>query len=377
MAALAVFAGNLSFSLFDGKWFQAYIRALRPGYKPPSRSQLSGSLLRQVYQETMDEVDPRIESSERIGLILDESTTINSDRVLDLFVNTDTGCFFKGFTDLGSETVSAEVLCAQLQDRIIQLVGPHNLAKVNAFSTDTCATMESLWERLEQISAFRNALFVPCESHSLQLLIKDLLEIPEFAQTHRDCANIVAYFKSASKQYALLRDFQQLEYSKRIALIISVITRWGTQFRMIERILQMQQALMAWSYDSRSSGASVWSIIQNPLFWPRLGFLSRLLGPIHKLQVESESDDAHLGQVLHRWLRIRADFEKICQDPALNQYLPDEEDLIRGILNTRENRQRKDFHVLAYYLTPQPFVERWQKGESKTSNSFLTNSHRK
>ena len=144
MAALVVYTGCLPFSIFQRKWLQAYIYALRPGYKPPSRKQLAGPLLGDIYKEIKAEVDPRIKHSERLGIILDESTTINSDRVLDLFINTDSGCFFQGIIELGAKTISAEYLCKELQARIIQLISPHNVSKVTAFSTDTCAAMESL-----------------------------------------------------------------------------------------------------------------------------------------------------------------------------------------------------------------------------------------
>ena len=107
---------------------------------------------------------------------------------------------------------------------------------------------------------------------------------------------------------------------------------------MIERLLKMQQALTAWSYDPRSENASIKGLIQNPLFWQRLSFLARLLGPIHDFQIDSESDTSHLGLVLHRWLQIRAHFKKIYQDKELSKQLPDDEDLIRGVLNNRENR---------------------------------------
>ena len=49
----------------------------------------TGPLLNDIYKEVKAEVDPRIKNSERIGIILDELTTINNDRVMDLFINTD------------------------------------------------------------------------------------------------------------------------------------------------------------------------------------------------------------------------------------------------------------------------------------------------
>lgn len=358
--ARAVYTHNLPLSLWELKGMKTVITMLHRGYKPPSRWQLSHGLLRECYQELVEQVEPKIQAASSLQLILDETTDINNERVMNLFINTPSGCFFKGLTQLKGNQVDASFLCNSLQTQIVQLVGVENLSKVTAFSTDTCSLMTSLWDKLEEISTFRNALFVPCESHSIQLLIKDLLELEALSDVAKQAGEVVAYFKRSPKQYGLLRQHQKTHYNKQIALIISVITRWGTQYRQIARLLSMRQALLDWSYDERSEGGSIKAIIQDESFWTQLTFSARLLKPIHDLQVKSESPEAHLGNVQHRWQAIKAHLTRICNDDTVNHHLQDDESLLWEIVRTREKRQVKDFHLLAFYLCPYPFAERYE-----------------
>ena len=45
---------------------------------------------------------------------------------------------------------------------------------------DTRALMSSMWTEMQKVVEFKQVFFIPCDSHGLQLLVKDLLEIPVF-----------------------------------------------------------------------------------------------------------------------------------------------------------------------------------------------------
>ena len=81
--------------------------------------------------------------------------------------------------------------------------------------------MRSTWTGLESVDQLSHVLFVPCDSHGLQLLIKDLLEQPRIQEVMRMAQAIVQAFYKAKKQYAILRSKQE----KPQALLLSVITR--------------------------------------------------------------------------------------------------------------------------------------------------------
>ena len=85
--------------------------------------------------------------------------------------------------------------------------------------------MRASWKNIEQDPRSKHVITVPCDSHGLQLLIKDILQLPNIKKIWQIAANIVAGFKNASKQYAFLRVEQQKEYGKRKPMIATCNTR--------------------------------------------------------------------------------------------------------------------------------------------------------
>jgi len=57
------------------------------------------------------------------------------------------------------------------------------LFRIGSMTTDTCSTMRLFWQLAEKTSELAHVIFVPCDSHGLQLLIKDLCEMPFFKLT--------------------------------------------------------------------------------------------------------------------------------------------------------------------------------------------------
>jgi hypothetical protein len=51
----------------------------------------------------------------------------------------------------------------------------YNFSCISSLTTDTCTTMRNTWTGLEKQDLLSHVLFIPCDSHGLQLLIKDLL----------------------------------------------------------------------------------------------------------------------------------------------------------------------------------------------------------
>lgn len=96
---------------------------------------------------------------------------------------------------------------------------------IGSMTTDTCATMRLFWEFCEQSKELTHVVFAPCDSHGLQLIIKDLCESAWFAPILNGAQSIARGFHKAKKQYAILREIQEEIYRKQQALILSVMTR--------------------------------------------------------------------------------------------------------------------------------------------------------
>lgn len=66
--------------------------------------------------------------------------------------------------------------------------------------------MLAVWRILAQDPFLLEArsLFVPCNSHSLQILIGDILNIPYYKIVHTQLTSITTTFRASPKQLALL-----------------------------------------------------------------------------------------------------------------------------------------------------------------------------
>ena len=115
-----------------------------------------------------------------------------------------------------------------------------NLKRWTAFSTDIDSTQRAMWVILEQDPELKHVHSIPCNSHGIQLILKDILkpgkdqqkrqissEISEFFASGLNA--IVTAFKKAPKQLAILWDIMLTSFKKIRALISTVPTRWGTQ----------------------------------------------------------------------------------------------------------------------------------------------------
>ena len=108
-------------------------------------------------------------------------------------------------------------------------ISSHKQEIVVSLSSDTCPVMISAATKLGKVPGFSHVEWVPCDSHGLQLLIKDICELPTCKKTLKSATKWIEAFSKAPKQLHILRTHQRMRYKCIKALITSVITRWGTQ----------------------------------------------------------------------------------------------------------------------------------------------------
>lgn len=90
--------------------------------------------------------------------------------------------------------------------------------------------MKSVWEKLEQTPELRHYFMIPCDSHGLQLIIKDIVDpqnskVPRVGSMFKQALGIVVFFYHSPLEYARMQAKQIEKWGKRKALIASVITR--------------------------------------------------------------------------------------------------------------------------------------------------------
>ena len=214
--------------------------------------------------------------------------------------------------------------------------------------------------------------------------MKHISEMPWFSSLFARGGKIVSFFHSANKQLALLRRIQKQQYHRHYALILSVLTRWGTQYRFIHSLIRSQAALTLWAIHPDTDyqqSRHIIDIIQDATFWADLNNLERIIEPIHRLQVESESLQAHLGAVLTRWNQIKAHFDHLKNTPTFQARRHVDQifarrtttnrrgDVIykKSIWRTQFHKQILPIHHVAYHLDPLNQAEGLADAEQQAS----------
>ncbi|THY01019.1 hypothetical protein D6D01_10392 [Aureobasidium pullulans] len=357
--AKAVFRSGMPLSSFDNDSWKDFFRDAAQ-FKPPPRARLAGELLDKVYEEVKKEVNEVIETqgagNYTLNFISDESDAMNKDRITNLSLNTSDGQSFHITTvATGSSDHSARLLFDGLLARIRE-VTKGNLKRWNSLCTDTCATQRRVHELVSQHPETQHVFTVLCDAHGLQLLIKDLCHgsksdgfITYYKKTLTEANLMSGFLRAANKLHALLVERAGEDSRKLRAFALAVITRWGTQFSVVDALIENKQLLQSvsgqFAFFNSETGQKVLNLITNEDFWLRLEHLHSLLLPIHNAQIASESDRSTVAMVIPRWKDLRSDINDISE-------LPYKDEVLRR-LDRRLIKQTSGIHWAAYALNAQ------------------------
>jgi hypothetical protein len=351
LAAMAVYADARSFTLYECSAMKAFLFQLEPAYKPPPSYAFANGLLDDIYTETKELVDTELRASTQWNIVFDEFEDIRYHRIINLCICVASGAFFYSEFILGAVSTTAEFLRDWLLEKLREAT-QDNFGIINSIATDTCPTMFKIYDLLRASDKTRHAIYASCDSHGLQLLIKDFLKFPEFEPAMKAANRIVGYFNRATKQYAFLYEQQIKEYGRYKALILSGIIRWGIQLNLIKKLLKTKQTLRNYAaQEFTDDGKNKWIILTllDDKLWKRFGLILQLLAPIHEAQKMSESTGAYLDRVKSRWDHIRAELTQLERQ---QQFEFVDWPLLWEIFDDREKRQIRPIYFLAQYLVP-------------------------
>jgi hypothetical protein len=330
---------------------EQFLKLLNPAYKIPDRRRFAGALLDEAYTRVKAQVTCHFQQATHLNIIMDESSNITMERIANISVHTSNGAFYYASDNIHAKRSTAPLIKIWLMEKLVELTD-NNLLRINSIATDTCATMLAVWELMAQEKCIKHTLFVPCDAHGLQLIIKDLLERSIVLKgTHQQAQSIAHAFCAAPLHYARLREHQQIKYKRHYALVLAVITRWGTQYRLIDSILRSKDALRAYAFEPTRLPSDLKenaiTAIKDATFWSNMDLLRDVIEPIDTQIRMAESTKAHLGTVMKRWNTI----EDILK--TNEEQLPELKEFRTNQFQARFIRQVLDIHWVAHYLVPE------------------------
>ena len=212
---------------------------------------------------------------------------------------------------------------------------------------------------LARMDKFRHCFFSLCDSHGLQLLVKDILQMECFKDISDSTAFITTFFKKSKLQLARLRNEMMEHWGHVRSFITACLTRWGSNFKAIESVQRARRPLQRYARqpdvlaDSEKPEhkllPTVLLKINDPLFRHQLDIILAILEPVCKAQLMSEADRANVGHVIPRWHGIVAEWQKI---EAGKQYPNVPWPQLYNLHTLRMTKQTYDLHFAAFALRP-------------------------
>ncbi|KJZ68012.1 hypothetical protein HIM_11626 [Hirsutella minnesotensis 3608] len=365
-AAIATFTSGKPYSLYEDSETVKLLQMLNPAYKPPDGNRIA-SFLDPVYQEYRQRVKDLLDEAPYLNVIVDASEDISSNRIMNISIEIPNSVAFYWTTiDTNDRDHAALTTLSLIKPALVDIFGD-DFSRMNALCTDTCSTMRKLHREMKALPEFSHCLYVLCDSHGLQLLVKDIVESTQWMPVLGKANLLINFFKKAKLQLSRLRVHQQGCYAHRKAFITAAITRWGTQLGAVKSVFDNKEALRAFArdpvvlngmkktivkeedQDTQSSLKQVISCINDIEFWTNLEMLFKILQPIGAAQASSERDRASLSEVIPRWLSIQASWDALeaaGQDPLID-YAE-----LKRLRKRRFDLQTDDIHYLAFALDP-------------------------
>jgi len=237
--------------------------------------------LEKAYELVHREVLFLLENEDYLNIVMDESGDIADPRIINMCIVTPSGAFYYETEDSKDESQNAQMLFEWMMKRVHIMVGDGGWWRFNSFNTDTCNTMRAVWSLVERDRRTKHVFCIACNSHGLQLLIYDLLDIEPYSTLLEKDQTITLFFRRPKLQYAILRKHQHHHFGRSKASVLAVTTLWGTQAGLIGSVLDNKRPLISYPNEENAEPApDVKSIIGQTAFWACLDDLYTLLGGI-------------------------------------------------------------------------------------------------
>lgn len=362
----AIYYGNLSFSTFESNpFFQILFKQLN--IQLPSRTHLRTKALDQAYIMLKSRIDANILELQHINLSIDETTSITGTRLANIHITTpeSVSLHYKSF-DTADRPHRGEILAGEYIEHMKELVNG-DMTKINSITSDTCNQAKKVQDEIQR--RYPSILMLGCDPHGIQLVIKDIIELPSIRLVALEAQSVVSTFMKSPLQLAKLRRFQQQAYGKHMSLISSVITRWGSQISLLNSLIRSEQAFNNYIVENTAE-TKCSEILGNPNFWRSIKQLSQLFETISNHLKQAESSSASIAGVYPRWLQIQAHIQQFSNVETSFQ-----ED-IRTYLDSpngwsrRKTKQLLPIHFAAYLLDPRS-VEAAANTDSETAAEYF------
>ncbi|GET66712.1 ribonuclease H-like domain-containing protein [Rhizophagus irregularis DAOM 181602=DAOM 197198] len=319
---------NIPFSTIDNPWFIDMIKALEPGYDPPSRRVLNGTLLEAELSRVNARVNNELEKESNFIIALD---------------------------DLSKNSHTAEYLSKVIND-IICKVG---ISKIVAIVSDNAANVAGARRLIT--NEYPSIINIRCIAHCINLISSDIVKVDQVKCLVKRANILTRYFKNSTLASTWLKEAIDAKNIAGGGLKTYIETRWTTVHECTSSVYRLKDALLHVldNHEREISNEAVKAILKKRGFFDDIRILSDILEPIKKAILMLEGSNVTLADCYLHLLRIAAFFKSMPTD----DYKELRNSCI-SIFNKRYKEFDEDIYLLGFFLHPK------YRGHGMRNNQF-------
>ena len=236
----------LPYSVVEGEGFKAVIKLLEPRYRIPSRTTFSRSTVPTLYKKTKSDVMNRIKIDLNDGTAFSFCTDIWTSKAMDSFISfclmylTDN--FIMKSIAIENKPFPGTNTADNISESLEKTIDDWELPRsVPTFGLrDNGANIKAAMSRSQSYSD------LDCFAHTLQLAINDgIKEVDGMQAMLTKCKRIVGHYHYSCVAMGRLHAEQRRLKREERDLIMSVATRWNSDYYMVERLVDEKDAVSA------------------------------------------------------------------------------------------------------------------------------------
>lgn len=229
------------FSIVEDTGFRAYTNALNIAYQLPTRQHISNTLLPALYEKCVNRVrTSEIKNITSLSLTTDLWTSASQESYIAILAH---------YVDIDFKFKKVLLECAPLPgshtavniaEEISRTIDDLGIDKkqILIITTDNATNMQNAVKQQLGLKHFG------CFAHTLNIVVEKALEVDTVKSTIEKVKAAVAHYKRSNIAMEKLLRYQiQTGVAQPKRLLQAVPTRWNSVFFMLERFLELQDAL--------------------------------------------------------------------------------------------------------------------------------------
>lgn len=233
------YRSGISFRIADSPAWKHMIKSLNPSYslRVPSAKSLSGTLLDKQYEESRVKIAEILSEAESLTLTSDGWTNVRGEHIVNFIIKAPgrSPFFYKSIETSGIPQ-DREAIANAICDVIVEI----GVKKICSVITDNAPVMQAAWKIIE--NRYPTITAYGCAAHGMNLVIKDIVSIPEHSKTIRNTSKIIQFINNHHLANAKFEE-KRKEAGVSRKLSTSVPTRWYSQYTSATSVLDAKVAI--------------------------------------------------------------------------------------------------------------------------------------